>query len=336
MGPLAASGPGSRSMGLSVAKLQCIGTIIALTTYRYGGKLFLMELLSLSLHLDYGLSGEARELLARWDAAMAAEAPPGRIRWHMMLQHYLRSATVTASTEIEGNPMSLSQVDALLQGEGVDAPAQARREVLNYNSALAAATSLALTPTFRWSQAILRMLNSQVMRDDRNDRQGCYREEPVVVAGFYHPPDHHVVDGLMAALEEWLRVSADHPLVRVALLHLNLVAIHPWLDGNGRTARIASSLDLMRSGVGAPELVSIEPYLREHRDEYFEQLATVIGQTYAPDRHPATQWVEYYVRVSSERLTFGERMTGAWPQDIGAVVEALADFDSQWTGGWSS
>ena len=283
-----------------------------------------MELLALSLHLNYGLSTETVERLDRWDEVMRAEPPLHPIRWHMYLEHYLRSATVTASTEIEGNPLTLSQVDALLQGEAVDAPARARQEVLNYNGALSTATSLALAPTFAWSQAILRMLNHQVMREDANDRQGRYRDEQVHVAGVYRPPTHPHVEGLMSTLEEWLRVSTDRPLVRVALLHLNLVAIHPRLDGNGRTARVASSLELMRSGVGAPELVSVEPYLREHRDEYFERLRTTLGPTYDPERHTATEWVEYYVRVSSERLTFGERMNGAWPQDVGTVVEALA------------
>jgi Fic family protein len=294
-----------------------------LTYKRIMSKLFLMNSLAESLHLDYWLTPDAEEQLRTWAAAMATEPPLHPIRWHMYLQHYLRSATVTASTQIEGNPLSLAQVDALLQGEAVDAPLRARREVINYNAALSTATSLALTPSFEWSQAVLRMLNHEILRGDPDDRQGRYREEPVTVAGFYYPPDHRLVDGLMASLVEWLGQAQDPPLVRVALLHLNLVAIHPWVNGNGRTARVASSLELMRHGVSAPELVSVEPYLREHQDEYFDRLRTTLGPSYAPDRHPATEWVNYYVGVSVGRLAFETRMEDAWPNDLGCLHDAM-------------
>ena len=291
-----------------------------------------METLVNTLHLEYGISDEMRRHLAEWDVAMRGEEPPHPIRWRLVLGHYFRAATVAASTEIEGNPLTAHQVDALLQGEAVNASVQARREVLNYNNGLSTATSLALSPGFEWSQAILRMLNHQVMRDDAADRQGRYREEAVVVGGgVYHPPHHSTVPGLMQALETWLRTSQDHPLVRVALLHLNLVAIHPWLDGNGRTARIASSLELMRTGVSSPEILSVEAYLREHEEEYYACLRETLGPRYQPDRHAASCWIEYYVRISSERLSFAERMNGAWPQDLGTIADAMAmDHPRQW------
>ena len=285
-----------------------------------------------SLHLAYRLDQEAQEAIARWDRTMAAEPALQPIRWHVFLQRYLRSATVAASTQIEGNPLSLNEVDAVLQGEAMDVPPQVRNEPINYSNALSAATSLALTDSFEWSEATLRMLNHQVLRDDPDDRQGRYREEPVTVTGFYHAPHPRLVPGLMSALVQWLRSSEDHPLIRVALLHLNLVAVHPWVNGNGRTARIASSLELMRSNVSAPELISVEPYLRQHQDEYFDQLRTTLGPTYDPERHTASHWVNYYIRVSANRLGFDERMEDAWPHDIGTMVDALqtAHNPSDW------
>ncbi len=282
-----------------------------------------MDTLGNSLHLRYALTPNSENRLREWDATLEAEPPLHPIRWHLYLQRYLRSATVTASTQIEGNPLSLGQVDRLLQGDRIDATPRARREVTNYNNALSVATSLALSQDFSWSTAVIRMINHLVLNELPEDRQGRYREEPVTVGGEYQAPDESAVPNLMQCLVDWLRSSRDHPLVRVALLHLNLVAIHPWLDGNGRTARILSSLELMRSQVSAPELISVEPYLREHQTEYFECLATTLGHTYQPERHDATEWVNYYVSISADRLQFEQRMEDAWPHDIGTIAEAI-------------
>jgi fido (protein-threonine AMPylation protein) len=277
-----------------------------------------------SLHIEYRLSEQAQASLRRWEEAMASEPPLQGVSWHLALERYLRSATVTASTQIEGNPLRLPEVDALLQGEHVETTRQARLEVLNYNAALGDATSLALTPSFEWAESTIRMFNHVILRELPGDQQGRYRTEPVTVGRFYQGPDHAAVPGLMGALVEWLAQPREHALVRVALLHLNIVAIHPWRDGNGRTARVLSSLELMRTGrVGAPELISIEPYLAEHRDEYFARLAETLGPTYAPDLHPATPWVEYFIEVSVGRLNFEDRVREAMPQDIGTIIQAL-------------
>ena len=310
--------------------------IIRLTCKRMMGKLFLVNPLDYPLlHLGYLLSEEGTRDLRLWDEAVRAEPPFQPIRWHMALARYLRSATVTASTRIEGNPMSLTQVDALLQGERVDAPAIAQLENVNYNNALDLATTFALTPDFEWSETIIRALNHTIMRNLPDDRQGRYREEPVSVAGFYSAPEHPTVSRLMHNLIAWLRDSEDeHPLIRAALLHLNMVAIHPFLDGNGRTARIVCSLEMMRSRVGAPELISVEPYLAEHRDEYFKRLAATLGPSYQPDRHDATPWVQYYVRLSAGRLELEARLREALPLDVGSINQGLEQAGEPLSWGW--
>ena len=288
-----------------------------------------------TLHLGYALAPESQRELERWDGVIRSEPPFQPIRWHIALERYLRSSTVAASTRIEGNPLSLPQVDALLQGERVEAPAQAQQEVVNYNDALDLATTFALTPDFEWSETIIRALNHTVMRGLPDDRQGRYREEPVVVAGLYEPPAHQTVQALMTNLVGWLRGSTDeHALIRAALLHLNVVAIHPFVDGNGRTARVLCSLEMMRSRVGAPELISVEPYLAEHRQEYFERLATTIGPAYQPDRHDATHWVQYYVHLSAERLDFETRLGEAVPLDVGTITQALEVAHEPLAWGW--
>jgi len=283
-----------------------------------------MDSLADSLYISFALSAATEARLRVWTAAMAQEPPHQPSRWHLHFQRYMRSITVTASTNIEGNPMSAPEVDALLSGEAVTAPTRAQLENLNYNRALDLATTFALTPSHEWQESTIAAINSTVMHGLPSDRLGRYRDEPVTVAGTYSPPDSLVLSGLMDGLIHWLRSCQEHPLLRVALLHLNLVAIHPFLDGNGRTARVLSTLELMRSGVRAPELLSVESYLAAHRAEYFDRLHTALGSSYQPDRHSATEWIDYYVEISTALLDVETRLDEAFPHDLGQLTVTLS------------
>jgi Fic family protein len=283
-----------------------------------------MDSLVDELHICHTLSTETLGRLTQWSQAIAAEPPHAPSRWHLHFHRYMRSVTVTASTNIEGNPMSASQVDALLNGEPVAASLRDQLENLNYNRALDLATAIAMTETHQWQESTVRLINSAVLNGLPDDRLGQYRDCPVVVGSVYTAPDYGRVPLLMRQYLDWLRNSTDHPLVRVALLHLNLVAIHPFADGNGRTARVLSTLELIRSGVRAPELLSVETYLASHRDQYFERLRTTLGETYQPDRHSATEWVEYYVQVSTALLDIETRMDEAFPHDMGLLADILS------------
>jgi Fic family protein len=282
-----------------------------------------MHSLAETLHVSYHISAETQRRLDAWSAALLVEPPHEPSRWHVQFRRYMRSITVAASTRIEGNPMSSPQVDALLAGETVMAPQQAQLENLNLNRALDVAMAFGVTESFQWQESTIRVLNSTVMHNLPDDRLGRYREEPVTVGPFL-PPDHHIIPDLMRAFEEWLRDCQDHALVRAALLHMNLVAIHPFLDGNGRTARVASTLELVRSGVRAPELLSVETYLASHRDEYFEQLHRALGDSYQPDRHSASEWVEYYVRITTALLDIERRIDEAFPHDMYLLDDLLS------------
>lgn len=276
------------------------------------------------LYLDHVVTPAAAERLAAWDLAMAAEPPYEPVRWHARFDRYMRSVAVSSSTRIEGNPMSTPEVDALLGGAPVVAPYQGQLENLNYDRALDLVTTFALTESYEWQEATLAAINGTILHGLPNDRQGRYRDEPLRVGGAHDPPHQSQVVPRMRDLITWLRGEQCHTLVRVALLHLNFVAIHPFLDGNGRTARVASTLELMRSGVRAPELLSVESYLAAHREEYFERLRTTLGPTYQPERHSATEWVDYYVRISTALLEFENRLDEAWPHDMGLLTDTLA------------
>ncbi|MGQ0608274.1 MAG: Fic family protein, partial [Chloroflexota bacterium] len=211
-----------------------------------------------------------------------------------------RDASVSGSTGIEGNPLDPGQVERVLAGAAVEADAIHIREVNNYNRALNLARDAALRADFGWSNELIHTVNAAVMEDLPRDTRGNYRSRAVEEAsvGIFRGPSPFLVQRLMDELVEWLRMNRTSPLVRSALLHLNLIAIHPFNDGNGRTSRIFAAVELIRDGVRAPELISIEAYLRRNRDEYIEMLRTSLGPTYDPDNHPATEWIDYYTRIS--------------------------------------
>ena len=279
----------------------------------------------LDLHLSYQNTSRLQDLLDSWDAHVAAEGPIVHHRWtDMALWPAARNATVAGSTAIEGNPLTLAQVDEVLSGGRVDARPTDIREVINYNAALDLANRAALRPDFEWSQELIRRLNAAIMAELEDDERGEYRRLPVTVGGIYFPPDPERLPALMAQLVDWLRTDeVVHPLIRAGLTHLNVVSIHPWLNGNGRAARVTGSLMLMRCGIGSPELLNVESEIRANRERYFDVLQETHGSQYEPDQHSATPWLEYFAEICVNRVEIRNRVTNAIPGDIGLLVMEL-------------
>ena len=277
------------------------------------------------LHLSYQETPRLRELLAAWDAHVAAEGPIVQHRWtNIALWPAARSATVAGSTGIEGNPLTAGQVEEVLAGGLVDAPQSDIREVLNYNRALDLANRAALRPDFEWSPELLRRLNAVVTAGLRDDERGEYRRQPVTVGGIFSPPEYQRLPVLMSQLVDWLGNDDDlHPLIRAGLTHLNVVSIHPWVNGNGRTARVAGSLMLMRCGIGAPELLNVESEIRANRDRYMYVLQTTHGPTYRPEERSATEWLEYFAAICVNRMGIRRRVAEAIPNDAGLLFMEL-------------
>jgi Fic family protein len=263
-------------------------------------------------------------LLRTWDERIAGEPPVALHRWaSLAVWPVARSATVAASTGIEGNRLSLQQVEDVLAGDAVAGRRSDIRDVRNYNRALDIANRAAIRSDFEWTQELLRRLNATIIDGLEDDERGEYRSGPVVV-GMYEPPDHRLVPGLMRQLVEWLAAEGDeHTLVRAGLAHLDVVSIHPWRNGNGRTARVVGSLSLMRRGIAAPELVNIEAVIRAQPDAYVAALREAQGPTYQPDRHAATAWLEYFAGLAVDRLDLRTRLDAAIQADFGLLALEL-------------
>jgi Fic family protein len=210
--------------------------------------------------------------------------------------------TVHGTTRIEGNTLSDLEVDRLLDGLGAAAlPRKDALEVLGTRSALELADDLARRPEVPLDQALIRELHRRVL-----DRQsalltpGEYRTGENRVGGadgeiiFTTPPSGDVPD-LMRGLVAWFDARPDVPApVAAALVHLEFVAIRPFNDGNGRTARAIARFVLVRGGYALDGLVSLDAYLDTRRSDYFAAIRQSIGQSYHPG-YDATPFATFFV-----------------------------------------
>ena len=97
----------------------------------------------------------------------------------------------------------------------------------------------------------IRNIHSLILKEIDKENAGKYRTENVLISGAKHiPPKHYEIIDLMQKLIEVYSNNWEnyHPIFRATLLHGELVKIHPFIDGNGRTARLLLNFELMRNG----------------------------------------------------------------------------------------
>jgi Fic family protein len=226
------------------------------------------------------------------------------LRWVGTLRRLVRAAVVESSTSIEGYSVSPEEAVALVDGETRPGPDDENQlAVASYGRAMRHVASMAADPRFRWSERVLLDLHFDACEFQADKDPGLWRRGPVSVTGAggriaYRGPDADAVPDLMAEATEWLeRGDLDAPaVVRAAMAHLHVVAIHPFRDGNGRVARIAQSLVLAREGLVSFEFASIEEYLGERTLDYYDVLERTQDGSYKPERS-AREWVEFCVEA---------------------------------------
>jgi Fic family protein len=223
------------------------------------------------------------------------------LAWIPALQKDTRTRNAHASTAIEGNPLTLSEVRAL--ADGPEAPAtvpRSQREVVNYFAGLRHVEQhISDSPITR--DAIFglhRILGNGVI--DQGEA-GEYRTIRVQV-GRHRPPAPSEVPELMSELLEWWNVSsaALSPVISSAVIHYRFEAIHPFADGNGRAGRALALWELYRRGFDTHHIFSVDEYYWEDRPAYYAALDHVRAEG-----EDLTAWLEYCaegLRLTLERV----------------------------------
>ncbi len=106
----------------------------------------------------------------------------------------------------------------------------------------------------------------------------------------YTPPPVYEISQMMLALIDWLNNEEEvHPVLVSGIAQFQLVHIHPFLDGNGRTARLLSTLCLYRKGYDFKRLFTISEYYDRNRGDYYKAIQSVREKNM-----DMTQWLEYF------------------------------------------
>ena len=172
------------------------------------------------------------------------------------------------SNGIEGNTLTLRETQVVLEGITVGGKSiKEHLEAINHEKAILYLDDLVKDnePISEWN---IKNIHQLVLKNIDNENAGRYRKENVTIKGALHiPSDYLKVPELMEKLiltyNTW---NEYHPIIQAALLHGELVKIHPFTDGNGRTSRLLMNLVLMNSGYN-PVIIK-----KEDRLKYYEAL----------------------------------------------------------------
>lgn len=269
-------------------------------------------------------------VISEADHALGELAGVGRMlpNPHLLIRPFLRREAVLSS-RIEGTIASLRQ---LVMFEEEDAPAAETgdvREVFNYVAALERGLEL-LDDGIPVSLWMARQLHQVLLNGVRGEdkRPGQFRIEQnfigtrrqgVSSASYVPPP----VTELMGALEQWeafVRSNAEMPfLVKLALVHYQFEAIHPFVDGNGRIGRLLIPLLLCEQKLMPQPLLYLSDYLDRRREEYFHCLLRVTQQGAWMD------WIAFFVEGVSvqakDAVERAKRLLQLW-QEYRDILQA--------------
>ena len=214
-----------------------------------------------------------------------------------------------ASNKIEGNPLTENQVEEVIESDNHKHFLKPEQEVRNYYLALGFLEDKAKKGE-PFSKELILKVQSLVEKGASKEKIGLRGPMPPGVLFAVHdsqngnaeyiPPEYSDIPGLLDELVEYVNTTDDHPLIVAAIVHYQLVTIHPFEDGNGRTARLMSGYIMDSRGYGFNGIGSLEEYFAYDPDEYYMSLQMGLPALYYLGRenppHPEI-WVDYFLRM---------------------------------------
>lgn len=211
------------------------------------------------------------------------------------------------TTHIEGTELTLEQAAELWYGRAVpEAQPDDVRELLNYRDAFELVAQY-LESGEPITEGLIREIHRRLVVGVRGEAgdPGRYRTiqnqvvNSVTRAVIYTPPPPQEVPALMRELVLWLRQeTAIHPVLQAGIAQFQLVHIHPFVDGNGRTSRLLSTLVLYRAGYDFKQLFTLSEYYDRDRPAFYRALQGVRDAGL-----DLTGWLDYFVTGLATQLT---------------------------------
>ena len=235
------------------------------------------------------------------------------------LRETARLLSTHYSTQIEGNRLTLDEASRVIRkDEHFPGRQRDEQEVLGYYRALDELENLAGKKT-KITERTVQTLHALVMGGKRGKvKPSPYRGGQNVIrdaqsgAMVYLPPEAKDVSGLMADLLVWLDQKQKDLLpcpLRAAVAHYQFATIHPYYDGNGRTARLLATLILYLGGYDLKGFYSLEEYYARDLSSYYTALAVGPSHNYYLGRADTyiTAWVEYFTISMTEAVESVQR-----------------------------
>jgi Fic family protein len=220
-------------------------------------------------------------------------------RWSGGLRRMAEARAVQASNSIEGYSASLDDVLAISDDdEPMDADMETQLALAGYQEAMTYVLQAAQDAGVLIDEGLVRALHFMMIRHNLAKNPGRWRPGAMHVERsdthevVYEAPAHDLIPQLITAMLGELGRDDVPALARAAMAHFNLVMIHPFSDGNGRMARCLQTLVLAREQSTAPVFSSIEEYLGQNTQAYYDVLAEVGQGQWHPERD-ARPWVRF-------------------------------------------
>jgi Fic family protein len=223
--------------------------------------------------------------------------------WEKKFQDEAILRTTHYGTHIEGNELSLSQVQKVLDGERIVARDRDVQEVINYRQVV---DFIGRKKNDTVDEDTISQLHKVTVAKLLEDTvSGKYREKEVVIRNSitgevsFRPPRAIEVEWQIKDLIEFIDTEKDiHPVLKAGIVHYEFVRIHPFLDGNGRVGRALSMLVLFRDGYDIREFFSLEEHFDRNPDDYYKALQSV-----SQNNGDVTFWLEYFTQCLAVELS---------------------------------
>lgn len=258
-----------------------------------------------------GMPAHLGVLLSRVDVSKGREELyrdqlPEQLR---SLADQTRVESIRASNAIEGIEVSRQRAERLVAPEPPRLRNRSEKEFAGYRDAidelmraehLDAPTPALMLRLHRQIYAHTRVTGGRLKQEDNvigeRDQRGIRRV-------IFEPPPWQQTEGLVAALFDGYRSAVEsqaaHPLALLAAFIVDLLAIHPVEDGNGRVARLLTTHELLRFGYGVARYVSIEQRIYETKNAYYDALEQS-QKNWHDAQHTVWPWAEYLVSVLAD------------------------------------
>jgi Fic family protein len=226
--------------------------------------------------------------------------------WLVQMGHRALVLEAHHTTHIEGTHLTLDQAQRLLEGQPVEnVDPDDARELLNYRKAFELVSEYLVSGS-PITEGLIREIHKRLVEGVRggSGSPGEYRKVQNYVVNsatgqaVYTPPPPGDVPELMRGLVTWLNAERQiHPVLVSGIAQFQLVYIHPFVDGNGRTSRLLSTLCLYRAGYDFKRLFTISEYYDRDRGSFYRAIQSV-----RQSNMNMTGWLEFFIEGLSTQL----------------------------------